>query len=58
MNKYNDFKCFIGLHQNEFFREDTLTDIRGNKIGKVIISICKNCGKIKQTRIITVNEHI
>lgn len=58
MNKYNDFKCLIGLHQNEIYREDDLTDVRGNKIGKVIISVCKNCGKIKQTRIITVNEHI
>lgn len=58
MNKYNDFKCLIGLHNNEIYREEPLTDVRGNKIGKVIISICKNCGKIKTTRIITVNEHI
>lgn len=58
MNKYQDFKCFFGEHHYEVYKEIPLTDIRNNIIGKIIINRCSNCGKIKQIRIITVNEHI
>lgn len=58
MSKYNDFKCFFGQHDSEVYKEELLTDVRGNLIGRVIITKCKNCGKIKSTRIITVVDNI
>ena len=43
-----DFKCFIGSHKFEIYKEEDIklagTDI---VIGKLIISRCTNCGKIK-----------
>lgn len=57
MGKYNDLKCFFGLHQYEVYKEEPLQDVRNNVIGKVIINRCKVCGKIKQTTIKTVDEH-
>lgn len=43
-----DFKCFIGLHKYEQIKEEDIklagTD---SVVGKVIISKCKNCGKLK-----------
>lgn len=40
--------CLIGLHQYEVYKEEKLTDVRGNLIGKVIINRCKHCGKIQE----------
>ena len=34
-------------------QEEKKTDRKGNVIGKVILSRCTNCGKIKQTVIYT-----
>lgn len=43
-----DVKCFIGSHKFEIYKEEDIklagTDII---IGKLIISRCTNCGKIK-----------
>lgn len=43
-----DVKCFIGSHKFEIYKEEDVklagTDI---VIGKLIISRCANCGKIK-----------
>lgn len=58
MNKYQDLKCFFGLHNFEVYKEIPLTDVRGNAMGKIIVSRCTNCGKIKQVRVITVNGYI
>lgn len=44
---------FLNLHKYEIIKEDWKTDKKGNDIGKVIISRCINCGKIKQTIIYT-----
>ncbi len=57
MSKYNDLKCFFGLHQYEVYKEEALLDTRDNTVGKVIINRCQVCGKIKYTTIKTVDEH-
>lgn len=44
---------FFGVHKYEIFKEEELKDVKGNVIGKVIISKCNNCGKIKRTKIYT-----
>ena len=44
---------FLGIHRYEVYKEEELTDVKGNVIGKVIISKCSNCGKIKYTRVYT-----
>lgn len=44
---------FLGLHKYEITKEDFKTDKKGNVIGKVIISRCSNCGKIKCKTIYT-----
>lgn len=40
-------KCLFGIHKYEIYKEEEVTDIKGNLIGKVIVSICTKCGKIK-----------
>lgn len=49
-----DIKCFVGLHKYEVLNEENMIDVRNNIIGKVIISRCANCGKIKTKYIDTV----
>lgn len=58
MNK-NKLYCAFGLHQFEVYKEEKLSDVRGNIIGKVIINRCSNCGKIKSYKIYTTetNNH-
>lgn len=58
MSKYDDFKCFIGLHNINVYKEETLTNIKGNIIGKIIINRCENCGKIKHIEVKTVDERL
>lgn len=41
-----DFKCFIGLHKYEVYKEVSLETKSGIELNKVIISRCTNCGKI------------
>lgn len=45
-------KCF-NLHKYEIIKEEDKTDRKGNVIGKIIISKCSNCGRIKATTIYT-----
>lgn len=52
-----EFKCLIGLHNYKVYKEDKITDVRGNEVGKVIISTCENCGKVKVTRVRTVENY-
>lgn len=51
-----DIKCLIRLHHYEIIETLDYRDVRGNVIGKVIISRCKNCGKLKQYKILTINQ--
>jgi hypothetical protein len=52
----NDFKCFIGFHKYEIFKEEPIVSaVTGVVIGKFIISRCTNCGKHKVIRINTMD---
>lgn len=51
--KQNVWCKFLNLHKYEIMQEEQKTDRKGNVIGKVILSRCTNCGKIKQTIIYT-----
>lgn len=53
-----DLKCLIGLHRYEIIETLEYLDIRGNNIGKVIISRCKNCGKLKHYKVLTINQSV
>ena len=39
----------FGIHKYEVLKEEELRDAHGILVGKVIISRCSNCGKIKRT---------
>ena len=53
----NNLKCTFGLHKYEAYKEEELTDVRKDVIGKVIISRCANCGKIRVDKIRTVENY-
>lgn len=57
MSRFDNIKCVFGIHKYEINKEETLTDIRGNIIGKVIINRCCYCGKIKAINIRTVENY-
>lgn len=40
------FRCFIGLHDKEIKTVETVTNVRGEEVGKNFILVCKNCGAI------------
>ena len=42
---------FFNFHKYEILKEEELKDSHGILIGKVIISRCTNCGKIKTVKI-------
>ena len=44
---------FFNIHKYEVLKEEELKDDHGILFGKVIISLCTNCGKIKAVRIYT-----
>jgi hypothetical protein len=44
---------FFGIHKYEVYKEEQLKDVKGNVIGKAIITKCTNCGKIKCTKVYT-----
>ena len=41
----------FGIHKYEVLKEEVLRDAHGTLVGKVIVSRCTNCGKIKSVRI-------
>ena len=51
--KQNVWCKFLNLHKYEIIKEEELKDAHGILVGKVIISRCSNCGKIKSVRIYT-----
>ena len=51
--KQNVWCKFLNLHKHEIIKEEELKDAHGILVGKVIISRCSNCGKIKSVRIYT-----
>lgn len=57
LNSQSKWKCLIGLHQYKIHKEEYLTDVRGNIIGKIIINRCVHCGKIHDTTIRTTSTY-
>ena len=57
MNKIDSIKCKLGIHKYEVYKEEELTDIRKDVIGKVIISRCSACGKIHVDKVRTVENY-
>ena len=51
MTVTQDFKCFIGLHKYEIIERIPITNPYNINIGIIIVSRCKNCGKIKEISI-------
>ena len=51
--KQNVWCKFLNLHKYEIMKEEPMRDRKSNVIGKVIISRCTNCGKLRQTVIYT-----
>ena len=54
----NKFACAFGLHKFEVYKEEKLSDTRGNVIGKVIINRCVDCGSIKHYKIYTTEVNV
>lgn len=44
---------FFNIHKYEVYGEEELKDVKGNTIGKIIISRCSNCGKVNRVKIHT-----
>lgn len=57
MNKIDSIKCKLGIHKYEVYKEEELTDVRKDIIGKVIISRCSACGKIHVDKVRTVENY-
>lgn len=56
-NSNRKFVCLISLHTDEIIKELLLINARGNEIGIVFVNRCSNCGRIKSTKVVTV-EHL
>lgn len=52
----SNIKCMFGLHQYEVYKELELNNVRNDIIGTVIVSRCANCGKIKTSKVYTINN--
>ena len=57
MTKIDSIKCKFGIHKYEVYKEEEYTDMRGNVIGKIIISRCNICGKIHVDKVRTVENY-
>ena len=44
-------RCFIRLHSKEVYKEETITDDMGEKIGLAIITRCSVCGKLHTKKV-------
>ena len=43
----------FGIHKYEVLKEEELTNAHSILVGKIIVSRCTNCGKIKSVRVYT-----
>jgi len=50
-------KCYLGSHNYEINEVLDVKDTRDNIIGKVFVSRCKHCGKIKAKTVFTTADH-
>lgn len=53
MMKQNVWCKFFHLHHYEIIKEENLTNRHGDIIGIVVISKCRNCGKVTSKTIYT-----
>lgn len=44
-------KCFWGVHHYETIDTQSITNNRGDEVGRIYIQQCSNCGKIRATHI-------
>ena len=44
---------FFNIHKYEVLKEEELTNSHSILVGKIVVSRCTNCGKIKSVRIYT-----
>lgn len=54
----NDFKCFIGLHKDEIYKEVEVRDKNNNAVGINVVLKCTNCGHIKSIFIPTDIDYV
>ena len=52
-----NFSCWLGRHTYEVYKEEELHSVNGTIVGKVIISRCTECGKLKVERIHTIENY-
>ena len=46
----NDIKCFFGINRQELLEVIDVEDRHGEKISKIYVTKCANCGKISTKR--------
>lgn len=54
----NDFKCFVGLHKDEIYKELEVRDKNNNAVGINVILKCINCGRVKSIFIPTDIDYV
>ena len=47
----NDIKCFFGIHRQELLEVIDVEDRHGEKVSKIYVTKCANCGKIITKRV-------
>ena len=47
----NDIKCLFGIHRQELIEVIDVEDRHGEKVSKIYVTKCANCGKIITKRI-------
>ena len=50
-NMKNDIKCFFGIHRQEVLEVIDVEDRHGEKVSKIYVTKCANCGKIIVKRV-------
>lgn len=57
MADINNFKCLLGVHTFEPYKEVEVKNIRGEVESITIISKCSNCGKLKNHTVQTLKTY-
>ena len=47
----NDIKCFFGIHRQELLEVIEVEDRHKEKVSKISVTKCANCGKKKTKRV-------
>ena len=55
MNTNKKPNCWFRPHDDEVYKEEPLKNLRNDPIGVVVINRCINCGRIKDTKVRTVD---